>query len=47
MLKLYKTNLDLQLEIKKLKYIILTKNIDVSVILPPPQSTVPNQIPIN
>lgn len=34
MLKLSKHNLDLQLQIKKLKHILLTKNIDISAILP-------------
>lgn len=33
-LKLEKRNLDLQIQIKRLKYIFLTKNTDLSVILP-------------
>lgn len=34
MLKLSKKNLDLQLEIKKMRNLLLTKNIDLSAILP-------------
>ncbi len=34
MLKISKNNLDLQIQIKKLKHILLTKNIDISAILP-------------
>jgi hypothetical protein len=29
-----KNNLDLELEIKKLKHVLLTKNVDLSVIVP-------------
>ena len=38
MLKLEKQNLDLQLEMKKLRHVLLTKNIDVSAILPNQQA---------
>lgn len=42
MLKLEKNNLDLQIQIKKMKNILLTKNIDISAILPHQQNPVVN-----
>lgn len=42
MLKLQKRNLDLQIQIKKLRHILLTKNIDISAILPHSQPQIHN-----